>query len=220
MPKYIFNGLELTSETDGAVRGLNTATLTIEPRDPGGAFSLKYIDGRAEQAQVTAAPCLMVYTADGPNTGLLPNDMEMFNLSWDDGIATILAVTFSDEEGQADGIFSIAGDPLPPFDTPEALDLFLTEATLAVRPGSGEFEIDLASAPGVEVMPTAVVADEEEDFVFLASWTDQTDEDAVLELELQHLEGAAEDASDALGDMADYAIPMDIGIDPLDDGLM
>ncbi|MFQ6553673.1 hypothetical protein AAD018_015150 [Aestuariibius insulae] len=219
MPKFTLNGLELTSNTGGAVRELTNATLMIEPRDAAGNFSLRYVEGQSQQAQVTAAPCLMVYTANGPNNGLLPKDMEMFNLSWEDGIATILAVTFQDEDVEADGIFSIAGDPLPSFENAEALDLFLSEATLAVRPGSGEFEIDLAGAPGVEVTPT-VIEDEEEDFVFLASWTDEPDENAVLELELQHADSDVEEILEASDDAVLDTIPIDIGFDPSDDGLL
>ena len=118
-----------------------------EPADGGAFCSFEYVPGGPSGAEVAVSPGVMVYDGVGPALGLLPDDLELFQLSADGFVSTILALTFDGGRVVSDGVFALAGDPLPRFTEAMELDQFLKGATLERLPIDGEIRFDLRTVP-------------------------------------------------------------------------
>ncbi len=219
MPKFILHGYELTARADGPVQNLTQSRLEIEPADGGAFCSFEYVPGGPSGAEVAVSPGVMVYDGVGPALGLLPDDLELFQLSADGLSSTILALTFDGGHIVSDGVFALAGDPLPRFAEPMEMDQFLKAATLERLPIDREIRIDLRSVPDVEVADITDLA--EEDFVFAEIDEDPGEDEAdnlFIELSMESEEASPPVPSPEPSLLEEYALsaePRDI----TDDGL-
>ena len=171
MSVYALAGYELETNTTSRIQSLVEAIVEIKA-DVADVLSFRYRADNASGAEVALDPFGIFYKGSAAGYEM-PETTEIFVVRWSDAgqdkATVLLNMAFVSGKVEKDGIFALAGDALPHFAGPRAVDAFLREATLEPLSGDGDHVVRLAASPSVMIPDDAIFgadADLDGEFVF------------------------------------------------------
>lgn len=158
MATFTISGYEIFSEAAREVSDIKAAQLQIVSPLGQATLDFSYASDDPKSAEVSLSDYNLILNGLHLNDGVLPERIELFNLSWDTETSSdsshVINLAYANGDGWRDCIFSVGDSALPDLTDPDQVTNMLNTAQFSVIAKSEMdqgFQIQLGDMPGVSV---------------------------------------------------------------------